>query len=589
MPDSATEHAPSLDPPGGQRTGPYRVLARTYRPQRLSELIGQEALVRTLKNALRTGRMAHAFLLTGIRGIGKTTTARIIARALNCIGPDGTGQPTPEPCGVCPNCVAIAEGRHIDVLEMDAATRTGIDDVRELVDSVRYAPTSARYKVYIVDEVHMLSPQAFNGLLKTLEEPPPQTIFIFATTEVRKVPVTVLSRCQRFDLRRIEGERLSRHLAEIAAKERVRVEPGALALLVRAAEGSVRDGLSLLDQAIALLGAADGEAAITAAQVQDMLGLADRGRTLTLFEQVADGEVAGALARLTELYDLGTEPEAVLQDLLEICHWLTRIKVAPEAAQAFGVAEADARRGEVLAARLTLPVLARNWQMLLKGLEDVRQAPSPLLAAEMVLVRLACVAELPPPAELARALRNGRDQATAVPPGAPAPRPTASGPVARALRSATQVAPAPPPPDEADALAEPEAEVAPVPPEVAVPRSFAEAVDLFRRCGEPMLHGWLYQAAHLVHFEPGRIELQLGPGTPAGLTGRIAAALGRWTGRPWLVSVGGDGTRAAPTLAEQDAAAKRARIEALAGDPRVKRVLESFPGARIVDVRSAAD
>ncbi|HEX5794378.1 MAG TPA: DNA polymerase III subunit gamma/tau [Geminicoccaceae bacterium] len=585
MPDSAAEHAPSLDPPGGQRTGPYRVLARTYRPQRLSELIGQEALVRTLTNALRTGRIAHAFLLTGIRGVGKTTTARIIARALNCIGPDGTGQPTPEPCGQCTHCVGIAEGRHIDVLEMDAATRTGIDDVRELVDSVRYAPTSARYKVYIVDEVHMLSEKAFNGLLKTLEEPPPQTIFIFATTEVRKVPVTVLSRCQRFDLRRIEGERLGRHLAEIAAKEGVRIEPGALALLVRAAEGSVRDGLSLLDQAIALLGAADGEAAITAAQVQDMLGLADRGRVLTLFEQMADGAVAGALARLTELYDLGTEPEAVLQDLLEICHWLTRIKVAPEAAQAFGVAEADARRGEVLAARLTLPVLARNWQMLLKGLEDVRQAPSPLLAAEMVLVRLACVAELPPPAELARALRSGRDQVAAAPPGAaPAPRPTAPGPVARALRSASQVAPAPPL-DDAEALAEPEAEVAPA----ALPRSFAEAVDLFRRGGEPMLHGWLYQAAHLVHFEPGRIELQLGPGTPAGLTGRIAAALGRWTGRPWLVSVGGDGAHAAPTLAEQDAAAKRARIDALACDPRVKRVLESFPGARIVEVRSAAD
>jgi DNA polymerase-3 subunit gamma/tau len=389
MPDSAAEHAPSPDPPGGQRTDPYRVLARTYRPQRLSELIGQEALVRTLTNALRTGRIAHAFLLTGIRGVGKTTTARIIARALNCTGPDGRGQPTPEPCGQCPHCVGIAEGRHIDVLEMDAATRTGIDDVRELVDSVRYAPTSARFKVYIVDEVHMLSEKAFNGLLKTLEEPPPQTIFIFATTEVRKVPITVLSRCQRFDLRRVEGERLRRHLAEIAAKEGVRVEPGALTLLVRAAEGSVRDGLSLLDQAIALLGAADGEAAISAAQVQDMLGLADRGRVLTLFEHLAEGDLPGALQRLAELYDLGTEPEAVLQDLLEICHWLTRIKVAPEAAQAFGVAEADARRGEALAARLTVPVLARNWQMLLKGLDDVRQAPSPLLAAEMVLVRLA--------------------------------------------------------------------------------------------------------------------------------------------------------------------------------------------------------
>jgi DNA polymerase-3 subunit gamma/tau len=564
MPDSTAQPAPSLADPGGRRTAPYRVLARTYRPQRLSELIGQAPLVRTLTNALRTGRIAHAFLLTGIRGVGKTTTARIIARALNCVGPDGQGQPTPEPCGVCAHCTAIADGRHIDVLEMDAATRTGIDDVRELVDSVRYAPTSARYKVYIVDEVHMLSEKAFNGLLKTLEEPPPQTIFIFATTEVRKVPVTVLSRCQRFDLRRVEGERLRQHLADIAAKERVRIEDGALALLVRAAEGSVRDGLSLLDQAIALHGA-DAEAAITAVHVQDMLGLADRGRVLDLFERLVQGDLKAALDGLRELHDLGTEPEAVLQDLLEISHWLTRIKVAPEAAQAFGVAAADAERGSTLAERLSIPVLARNWQMLLKGLDDVRQAPSALLAAEMVLVRLAYVAELPPPAELARQLAGDRE-----PPPAAAPRGGAGV-------TALAVAEPAPAPFEGPA------------PERAEPTSFAEAVELFRQFGEPMLHSWLYQAAHLVHFEPGRIELQLGAGTPAGLPGRIAAALGRWTGRPWLVSMAGENTAAAPTLAEQAAAAKRARMDALATDPRVMPILESFPGARIVDVRSAAD
>jgi DNA polymerase-3 subunit gamma/tau len=567
MSDSAAPPATSLVEPGARRTDPYRVLARTYRPQRLSELIGQAPLVRTLTNALRTGRIAHAFLLTGIRGVGKTTTARIIARALNCIGPDGHGQPTPEPCGVCGHCVAIAEGRHIDVLEMDAATRTGIDDVRELVDSVRYAPTSARYKVYIVDEVHMLSEKAFNGLLKTLEEPPPQTIFIFATTEVRKVPVTVLSRCQRFDLRRVEGERLRQHLAEIAAKERVRVEEGALALLVRAAEGSVRDGLSLLDQAIALHGAA-AEAAISAVQVQDMLGLADRGRVLDLFERLVQGDLKGALDGLRELHDLGTEPEAVLQDLLEISHWLTRIKVAPEAAEAFGVAATDAERGRALADRLSIPVLARNWQMLLKGLDDARQAPSPLLAAEMVLVRLAYVAELPPPAALARQLAGGREPTATVPRPAP---PVGAGATALAV---AEPAPAPfeaPQPEHPD------------------PTSFAEAVDLFRQLGEPMLHSWLYQAAHLVHFEPGRIDLQLGAGTPAGLSGRIAAALGRWTGRRWLVSMGADGAAAAPTLAEQAAAAKRARIEALADDPRLTPILENFPGARIVDVRSAAD
>jgi DNA polymerase III subunit gamma/tau len=555
MPSMPAESLPGLGGPTDQPARPYRVLARTYRPQRLSELIGQDALVRTLSNALHSGRVAHAFLLTGIRGVGKTTTARIIARALNCIGADGSGQPTPEPCGLCEPCVAIAEGRHIDVLEMDAATRTGIDDIREIVDSVRYAPSSARTKVYIIDEVHMLSEKAFNGLLKTLEEPPPQTIFIFATTEVRKVPVTVLSRCQRFDLRRVEGELLQRHLGEIAGKERVQIEPGALALIVRAAEGSVRDGLSLLDQAIALAGVG---AAITAAQVQAMLGLADRSRVLDLFEHVARGAIKDALDTLSELYALGTEPEAVLQDLLEISHWLTRIKLAPQAADGLGVAQPDVARGRALADGMSMPVLARAWQMLLKGLEDVRLAPSPLLAAEMVLVRLTYAADLPPPAELIRRLAEepaaGRAELPA--PGVrsdEAPAPTAST----------------------------------VLENLAAPESFAEAVALFERGGEPVLHGWLYQAAQLVHFEPGRIELRLASGTPPDLPGRAAAALGRWTGRPWLVSLAASDQPAAPTLAEQ-AAAKRARIDALAEDPRIKPVLQQFPGAAIVDVRPAA-
>jgi DNA polymerase III subunit gamma/tau len=536
-----------IDPPAR----PYRVLARTYRPQRFSELIGQEALVRTLSNALHSGRVAHAFLLTGIRGVGKTTTARIIARALNCTG---AGGPTPEPCGACEPCAAIAEGRHIDVLEMDAATRTGIDDIREIVDSVRYAPSSARYKVYIIDEVHMLSEKAFNGLLKTLEEPPPQTIFIFATTEVRKVPVTVLSRCQRFDLRRVEGELLQRHLEGIAAKEGVQIEPGALALIVRAAEGSVRDGLSLLDQAIALAGDGVG---ITAAQVQAMLGLADRSRILDLFEHVARGAIKEALDGLSELYALGTEPEAVLQDLLEISHWLTRIKVAPEAARGFGVAQQDVLRGQELAAALSMPVLARNWQMLLRGLEDVRLAPSPLLATEMVLVRLAYAADLPPPSALlgsfSEADAGAADSRSAGSPEAPA--------------------------TTMDATA----------PEMPVsPSSFAEAVVLFERFGEPMLHGWLYETARLVQFEPGRIELRLAGRTPPDLLGRVAGALQRWTGRAWLVSVAGSDRQAAPTLADQAAAARRAQIDAAAEDPRIKPVLQQFPGAAVVDVRPAA-
>ena len=555
MPSMPAEPMPSLGGSTDQPARPYRVLARTCRPQRLSELIGQDALVRTLSNALHSGRVAHAFLLTGIRGVGKTTTARIIARALNCIGKDGTGQPTPEPCGVCEPCIAIAEGRHIDVLEMDAATRTGIDDIREIVDSVRYAPSSARCKVYIIDEVHMLSEKAFNGLLKTLEEPPPQTIFIFATTEVRKVPVTVLSRCQRFDLRRVEGELLQRHLADIAAKEQVEIETGALALIIRAAEGSVRDGLSLLDQAIALAGG-DG-AAITAAQVQAMLGLADRSRILDLFEHVTRGAIKEALDCLGELYALGTEPEAVLQDLLEISHWLTRIKLAPEAAEGFGVAQQDVVRGRALAEALTMPVLARAWQMLLKGLEDVRLAPSPLLATEMVLVRLAYAADLPPPSELIRRLGDGAEERAS---GAPAPpMPDAPGPTMQKA---------------------PEAPVS--------PGSFAAAVALFEQFGEPMLHSWLYQAAQLVHFEPGRIELRLAPGTPPDLPGRVAAALGRWTGRRWLVSLAGSDQAAAPSLADQAAAAKQACIDALAEDPRIKPILQQFPGAAIVDVRPAA-
>jgi DNA polymerase-3 subunit gamma/tau len=533
-----------MDPPAR----PYRVLARTYRPQRFSELIGQEALVRTLSNALLSGRVAHAFLLTGIRGVGKTTTARIIARALNCTG---AGGPTPEPCGACEPCAAIAEGRHIDVLEMDAATRTGIDDIREIVDSVRYAPSSARYKVYIIDEVHMLSEKAFNGLLKTLEEPPPQTIFIFATTEVRKVPVTVLSRCQRFDLRRVEGELLQRHLEGIAAKEGVRIEPGALALIVRAAEGSVRDGLSLLDQAIALAG--DG-AGITAEQVQAMLGLADRSRILDLFEHVARGAIKEALDGLSELYALGTEPEAVLQDLLEISHWLTRIKLAPEAASGFGVAQHDVQRGQDLAAALSMPVLARAWQMLLRGLEDVRLAPSPLLATEMVLVRLAYAADLPPPAALLGSFSEA-DAETADPGSAASPEAPAT--------SMGAVAP-------------------------ETPDSFAEAVALFERFGEPMLHGWLYQTAQLVDFAPGRIELRLAGRTPPDLPARVAAALQRWTGRAWLVSVAGSDRPAAPTLADQAAAARRAQIDAAAEDPRIKPVLQQFPGAAVVDVRPAA-
>ena len=411
MNDTESNLGLGLDEPAlPAKADAYRVLARKYRPSDFTGLIGQDALVRTLSNAFASGRIAHAFMLTGVRGVGKTTTARIIARALNCIGPDGMRkEPTIHPCGVCDPCVAIAESRHVDVQEMDAASRTGIDDVREIIEGVRYAPASARYKVYIVDEVHMLSKQAFNGLLKTLEEPPPHVKFVFATTEIRKVPVTVLSRCQRFDLRRIDTPVLIAHLRAIAEKESIAIEDAALALIARAAEGSVRDSLSLLDQAMAH---EEGHA-IAADSVRGMLGLADRGRILDLFEKLMAGNVGGALDELTQLYDRGADPLAVMQDLLEITHFLTRVKVAPGAEGFFDGSSAEAARAAEMAGKLSVPSLTRAWQMLLKGLFEVRDATRPILACEMALIRLAYAAELPPADKLVKDILDGN---------APAPR-----------------------------------------------------------------------------------------------------------------------------------------------------------------------
>src|SRR5579871_3219621 len=420
---------PSLslgDGPSLSANETYRVLARKYRPQDFTGLIGQAALVQTLSNAFATGRIAHAFMLTGVRGVGKTTTARIIARALNCIGPDGkNANPTIQPCGVCEPCVSISESRNVDVQEMDAASRTGIDDIREIIEGVRYAPVAARYKVYIIDEVHMLSKQAFNGLLKTLEEPPPHVKFVFATTEIRKVPVTVLSRCQRFDLRRIETGVLAAHLAAIAAQEKIAIEAAALSLIARAAEGSVRDGLSLLDQAIAHH-AGDSASAITGESVRAMLGLADRGRVLDLFEKLMGGEIALALAEFKSLYDSGADPLVVMQDLLETTHFLTRVKVAPGAEGFFDGGSAEAARAVTMAGKLTVPALTRAWQMLLKGLLEVRDAANPYPAAEMALVRLGYAADLPPTEKLVRSLRDGEGAAPAPQAGARAPSPGAS-------------------------------------------------------------------------------------------------------------------------------------------------------------------
>ena len=539
---------------------PYRVLARKYRPTDFTGLIGQEALVRTLSNAFATGRIAHAFMLTGVRGVGKTTTARIIARALNCIGADGKNtQPTIQPCGVCEPCISISESRNVDVQEMDAASRTGIDDIREIIEGVRYAPVSARYKVYIIDEVHMLSKQAFNGLLKTLEEPPPHVKFVFATTEIRKDPVTVLSRCQRFDLRRIDSAELAAYLATLAEKEKVKIEEGALALIARAAEGSARDSLSLLDQAIA-----HGEGdMITADTVRRMLGLADRGRVLDIFEKLMGGKIAEALTDLGGLYDAGADPLAVMQDLLETTHFLTRLKVAPAAQGFFDGGSGEAKRAADLAAKLSVAALTRAWQILLKGLFEVRDATRPISACEMALIRLSYAAELPPTDKLVKDLLDGG--AVPAPRGAaPAPSSSPRAPVASggAMRAP-----------------QPQPEGAPS----ASIRNLEDMVALAAANNAPILRVALENYVHLVHLEPGRIEFRPHARAPRTLAGDLQQKLRDWTGERWAVSIASQG--GAPTLAEQKQSAKTARFEAVAQEPMVRAVLDRFPGAEIVAVR----
>ncbi len=563
----------------------YRVLARKYRPASFAELIGQQAMVRTLTNAIATGRIAHAFILTGVRGVGKTTTARILARALNCVGPDGKGGPTISPCGQCEPCRAIAEDRHVDVLEMDAASRTGVEDIRELTDGVRYKPVAARYKIYIIDEVHMLSKAAFNALLKTLEEPPPDVKFIFATTEIQKVPVTVLSRCQRFSLRRVPAELLEQHYAKILEAEKVAAEPAAVALVARAADGSVRDGLSLLDQAIAL----SGGGTISEASVRDMLGIADKGLVFDLLETVLKGDAAHALERLGSLYDGGADPILVIQDLLDLVHFLMRLKLTPTAGEGDPAMEGERGRGQPLAAKLSVPVLARAWQMLLKGLQEAQTAPSPLQAAEMVLVRLAYVADLPAPADVVKALSGdgaaapaaGARSAAGMSTGSAAPSMLGGGSGAPGVRRAavgeTEPAGAP----RTARAAEPTTAVAPgLEPS---PQSFLEVVALFDRKREALLRSHLFANVHLVRFESGRIELRPTEGAPRDLANRLGKLLGDWTGERWVVSVSQN--EGEPTLREQAAARDETMRHEAAAHPLVRAVLDTFPGARIEAVR----
>jgi DNA polymerase III subunit gamma/tau len=546
---------------------PYQVLARKYRPETFADLVGQDAMVRTLTNAFAAGRIAQAFIMTGIRGTGKTTTARIIAKGMNCIGPDGTGGPTTTPCGVCEHCTAIMEGRHVDVMEMDAASRTGVNDIREIIDSVHYRAASARYKVYIIDEVHMLSTNAFNALLKTLEEPPAHVKFIFATTEIRKVPVTVLSRCQRFDLRRIEPEVMMGLLSKIAGAEGASISDDALALITRAAEGSARDATSLLDQAIS-----HGAGETGAAEVRAMLGLADRGRVLDLFDMILRGEAAGALTELSAQYAEGADPMAILRDLAEIAHWVSVIKITPEAAEDPTVGPDERARGREMAGRLPMRVLTRMWQMLLKALEEVAMAPNAMMAAEMAVIRLTHVADLPSPEELVRKLQEN-------PPGpggggvrmAPAgQQPGARGgaPVGGVVQASGAVM--------AGAVPEPLARFA----------RFEDVVELIRANRDVHLLVEVEGAVRVVRYAPGRIEFTPAEGAAGDLAQRLAQRLQAWTGVRWAVSVVAGGE--APTIAEARDAETTALKQAAAAHPLVAAVLHRFPQARITEVRTEA-
>lgn len=569
-----------------EQAGGYRVLARKYRPASFEDLIGQEAMVRTVSNAFETGRIPQAWILTGVRGVGKTTTARILARALNYELPDGSVKgPTIHMPVMGIHDQAIIDSRHIDVLEMDAASHNGVDDVRQINDAARYAPVSARYKVYILDEVHMLSTAAFNALLKTLEEPPPHVKFIFATTEIRKVPVTVLSRCQRFDLRRVDADVLVAHLAGIAAKENIEVEPGALALIARAAEGSVRDSLSLLDQAIA-----HAAGPVRAEDVRQMLGLADRVRIVDLFEALMKGDIAAALTELRAQYDIGADPAVVLGDLAEFTHFVTRMKVVPSVGDDASLSEAERVRGRDFATQLSLRVLSRTWQMLLKGVGEVQASGRPLAAAEMVLVRIAYAADLPTPDEIVRSLSenggagaapvrggsNGGGGATAAAQSF-APRFDAPRGAPRA-QSAAAAMPAGDPVARRDL---PEAQPA------VVINSFAELIAFVADKRDINTKMALERDVRLVRFEDGKLEIALLPSAPKGLVNELQRKLSAWTGRIWMVAISKE--QGAPTLREQASDRQAELRQEVMQDPLVQAVLQKFPGAKVGEITQYSD
>lgn len=573
---------------GGSPAG-YRVLARKYRPATFEDLIGQEAMVRTISNSFEAGRVPQAWILTGVRGVGKTTTARILARALNYELPDGSVKgPTIHMPKMGVHCQAIMESRHIDILEMDAASHTGIDDVRQITDGVRYAPSSARYKVYIIDEVHMLSEKAFNAFLKTLEEPPEHAKFVFATTEIRKVPVTVLSRCQRFDLKRVDADVLMAHLANISGKEGVKAEPEALGLIARAAEGSVRDSLSLLDQAIA-----HAAGTVRAEDVRQMLGLADRSRVIDLFASLASGDIAAAFKEFRDQYDTGADPVVVLSDLAEFVNFVTRVKVVPATADNLALGETERMRGRDFAAKLSMRVLSRMWQMLLKGIAEVQAATRPQAAAEMVLVRIAYVADLPTPDEAIKMIDQGGGASPALGGNGGsngAPRGTSAtlssggddGSQLRAVASSTRPALDTSPRPQMSAPASAPVETAPA----RRLNTFADLVALAGEKRDLQIKSALEADVRLVRMEDGKLEVSLERSAARSMINDLSRKLEQWTGRRWTVIVSNEAGE--PTLRAQAQVAKEKLTDGVHADPRVQAVMSRFPGAQVVDVRRIA-
>ena len=557
-----------------EETTKYQVLARKYRPETFSDLIGQEAMVRTLKNAFDADRIAQAFMMTGIRGVGKTTTARIIAKGMNCIGLEGNTGPTTSPCGQCEHCVAISEGRHVDVLEMDAASRTGVDDIREIIDSVHYRAASARFKIYIIDEVHMLSNNAFNALLKTLEEPPEHVKFIFATTEIRKVPVTVLSRCQRFDLRRIEPEEMIKMLQNLAKLENASISNEALALITRASEGSARDAQSLLDQAIS-----HGAGETSVDQVRAMLGLADRGRVLDLFEFIMRGQAKEALNELGSQYSDGADPIGIIRDLAEVTHWVSIIKITPDAADDPTVSPDEKTRGQAFSQSLSMRILTRTWQLLLKALEEISSAPNPMMAAEMAVIRITHVSDLPSPEELVKKLTSTHSESEGVKKG------NSGGSVSNTTSSnfkPTQQTETRPIKNEGNTALALDTETL----DLQYP-TFESVLGIIRKFRDMKLLIDVENSVRLSSYVPGRIEFTPTENAPKDLAQRLGQLLQNWTGFRWAITVVGNCS--GETIQEQrnakDATLKReAKLH-----PFVKTVFDNFPKASIVEIKSQAE